>query len=258
MTLSMNWLCVRQMMRGVLLSLVAGVMVVSLMPGHVGAQVDASQCTVGHELMYDEDYQGAIDAFTRCLKVVDLSAETKRLAHHSRGLAWRSLGEHKRALQDFDRAIEFSVNPASAYLARGREYLALGNETRALRDFDAAIAADPADHSWPDDAAWALLKAGTQLDAALAYADEAARLNPGRALAHSLRGHLLAALDRRQEALLAYDQAMTLADQYLIKSYQRKLQDLGYFSGDRDGIYGSQVEEALAACVMDGCTLLPE
>lgn len=49
------------------------------------------------------------------------------------------LGEPRNAIIDFDAAIRISENLSEAYISRGIAYIRLGDERRALEEFDKAI-----------------------------------------------------------------------------------------------------------------------
>ena len=65
---------------------------------------------------------------------------------NNRGVAYRSLGQPQRAIQDFDEAMRLGPsNPsiASTYTNRGNAYEDLGQYQRAIQDHDEAIRLDP-------------------------------------------------------------------------------------------------------------------
>jgi len=53
------------------------------------------------------------------------------------------LGDHQRAIEDYDKAIKINPKKARYYLSRGKEYADLGNSVQATADCDQAIAIDP-------------------------------------------------------------------------------------------------------------------
>jgi len=52
-----------------------------------------------------------------------------------RGYAYYNLGQHQRAIQDFNEAIRIDPQHAYAYYMRGLVNQALGNNSAANRDF---------------------------------------------------------------------------------------------------------------------------
>jgi tetratricopeptide (TPR) repeat protein len=74
-------------------------------------------------------------------------------AYFDRHFAWMKIGEPHRALEDLNKVIELSPQPA-AFRSRGEVYRHLGEYTKALADFDHAEALNPA--QW-DETAFGLL-----------------------------------------------------------------------------------------------------
>lgn len=54
--------------------------------------------------------------------------------NNNRGLAYGRLGNHRKALENFDRAIKLNKNYAKAYYNRGIAYGKLGNRRQAIED----------------------------------------------------------------------------------------------------------------------------
>lgn len=70
------------------------------------------------------------------------SIGTERM-YHNRGLAFRSLGMRKNAIEDYSKAIQINPEYAHAYSDRGASLLELGRYDEALIDFDKAISLKP-------------------------------------------------------------------------------------------------------------------
>jgi tetratricopeptide (TPR) repeat protein len=130
------------------------------------------------------------------------------------GAAQGALGRHGDALASFDRAIAIDAADPGVWINRGVALAALGRPDAALDSHDRALALAP-------DAPEGLLnraKALAALDrpeAALATLDHLIGLKlipaPTLAQAHDARGILLARLGRREIAIEAHRQAVTLA-----------------------------------------------
>jgi tetratricopeptide (TPR) repeat protein len=56
----------------------------------------------------------------------------------NRGGAYVKLGNHKRAIEDYDKAIELNAEFALAYYNRGIAYSAFGNHNQAIKDWKIA------------------------------------------------------------------------------------------------------------------------
>ena len=57
----------------------------------------------------------------------------------NRALAYYDLGQHQRAIQDYDHAIKLNPNYSCAYYNRGMAYIDLRQLERAIQDCDQAI-----------------------------------------------------------------------------------------------------------------------
>ncbi len=63
--------------------------------------------------------------------------------YFARGLALADLGDHQKALVDYNQALDLDPNFSSALYNRGMSYLALQNLPEAVSNFDQAIGLDP-------------------------------------------------------------------------------------------------------------------
>ena len=60
------------------------------------------------------------------------------MAFNNRGFAYDSLGYHKQAIEDYNRAIEIDPDSVKAYYNRGIAYSELGNNGQAVEDMKTA------------------------------------------------------------------------------------------------------------------------
>lgn len=74
------------------------------------------------------------------LSGAELAEDLRRRAE-----AYAKLGEHARAIADYDRVIELSPDRPSVYYHRGLAYEEMGRRRRAAADYRKATALDPAD-----------------------------------------------------------------------------------------------------------------
>ena len=65
--------------------------------------------------------------------------------HFKRGFDYAKFGFHRKAIQEYDKAIELTPSDADAYYNRGHAYGELGEYRRAIEDYDKAIELAPAD-----------------------------------------------------------------------------------------------------------------
>ncbi len=84
------------------------------------------------------DFPQAITYFSEAIKRQGLADY-----YFARGLALADLGDHQKALRDYDQAIQLDPNFSSAFYNRGMSHLALQQLPDAVKNFDEAIALDP-------------------------------------------------------------------------------------------------------------------
>lgn len=84
-------------------------------------------------------WSDSVALFSHTLKITD----NNWLIYNSRGNAYYDLGNYRLAVDDFDKAIEFKPDYATAYSNRGAVYNHLGNYKKAIEDFDRAIKIKP-------------------------------------------------------------------------------------------------------------------
>ena len=145
---------------------------------------------------------------------------------------------------------------ASAHHRHGRALMKLKRFDQALGAMDAALAADDAHAPAWNTRAWLGLLTDS-LEQALSDAERALNLAPDNVRAIDTQAHILAALGRGDEALAAFNRAVSLYDSEGVAKYQNALAAAGYDPGSADGVAGARTHEALAACVADACNLWP-
>jgi len=84
---------------------------------------------LGNALYEQKDFENSIKVYT-----ISLELNEHAEAYYNRGVAYAKLGEHKRAIKDYDRAIELNPEDAEAYINRGLAYARLGEHDRARED----------------------------------------------------------------------------------------------------------------------------
>jgi predicted TPR repeat methyltransferase len=205
-------------------------------------QVDANQarahCNLGAALQDLGEPQAALQSYETALGLDPHYA----LAWDNRGNTLRRLGRLPEALDSYERALglrpdhvdawchraivlhdlgRFDEAAASAERALQRRptwpdaLLALGNALQGLERFKEAVSAYDQALAWSQRAdVWcargaALKKSGALTDALDSY-EHALALRPDYALAQHYRANVLRALNRKEEALAAYRQALDL------------------------------------------------
>ena len=90
-----------------------------------------------------DDPDRSIAACTRIIQGRGETAKNSAIAHHERGLAYRSKGDFDRAIADYSEAIRLDPKLAAAYNNRGNAYKNKGDFDRAIADLSEAIRLDP-------------------------------------------------------------------------------------------------------------------
>ncbi len=196
------------------LSLIALVLFVSSLAAPVRAGM-VEDC------VQERDPDLAISGCTAVIRSGQYSGKNLAWAYYNRGLAYYNLGEHRRAIEDYDQALRLDPGDALAYGNRAWALYLVGRNTEALGDVDRSLS-----------------------------------LDPGNAEFINIRAHVLAALGRRNEALGEFERAMRVGGSDRVRKYQEALAKHGYYLGAIDGgAYRPQTRAALVSCLDAGCRL---
>jgi tetratricopeptide (TPR) repeat protein len=140
--------------------------------------------------------------------------------YRNRGLTFANLGQHKRAIADYNEAIRLDPNDARTYSNRGASYTDLGQHKRAIADHNEAIRLDPND-------AKTYSNRGTSYsalelhDLAIADFDKAIGLDPSLAGVYSNRGNTYGALGQHKRAIADHNEAIRLDPNDIEAYYNR-------------------------------------
>ena len=95
--------------------------------------------TRGFESIDLNDYQGAIDEFSRAIDIDPLQT----IAWNGRGIAHNMLGENTEALDDFSEVLRLEPGNLTVRVNRAKVYIELGEYDEAMSDLDNVISIDP-------------------------------------------------------------------------------------------------------------------
>ena len=137
--------------------------------------------------------------------------------HYERGLACDRLGDHDRAIAEYNEALRLDPKCARAYPKRGIAYSKIGDFDRAIADFTAALQSDPKSAATLIDRAAAYNKKG-DFDRAVADCTAALELEPQSALAYANRGFACKGKGDLDRALVDFSEAIRL-DPYHARAY---------------------------------------
>lgn len=139
------------------------------------------------------NFEQAIALYGQALDDKTLPNDRRATIHNDRGVAYARRGQHREAIEDFNRAIQLYPEFAAVYNNRGNVLLGLDATREAIKDFDRALALAPGYAAAFSNRAGAYIKLG-QADKALADYGRAVELTPTSPAALNGRGraHLLA------------------------------------------------------------------
>jgi serine/threonine protein kinase len=95
--------------------------------------------SIGIKSLEDEDYDGAIENFTKAIKLNPNYSE----AYNNRGIAYTSKGDFERAVSDYNIAIELDPEFFYAFINRGKLYSDKDEIEQAIIDYTRAIEINP-------------------------------------------------------------------------------------------------------------------
>jgi tetratricopeptide (TPR) repeat protein len=150
-----------------------------------------------------------VEACSRALTLRDLTRQQHLLLLGARASALDELGDHARAITDFDAAIVLAPDDAVLHLNRGAAKIHGGRPADAIADYDAAIRIRPDWHLPYFNRAVALTDLG-QRAAALKDYERAIRLKPDDAWIYVGQADVLAASGDVMRAIESYDKALAL------------------------------------------------
>jgi len=104
---------------------------------------DPENCYMGLEAHESGNYELAINSYTRCIDLGDLTVSNLAAAYFNRANGYYDIGDFDQAILDYDDVIRLDLSAADAYTNRGLAYIKIDNHKQAIREFDMAISADP-------------------------------------------------------------------------------------------------------------------
>jgi tetratricopeptide (TPR) repeat protein len=172
---------------------------------------------------FGEDIERRITGCTALIERRDSSVAEMSAVYAMRALAYSLKGQYATAIQDYDIAINMRPDFAVALNNRAWAYFRWGKAATGLPDVERSLQISPT--------------------------------SP-----HSLdtRAHIKQALGEPQAALRDYTKAMFFGGAQMIKLYQCGLTEAGHYTGEVDGVWRRELQNALEVCVTDkACDPLP-
>lgn len=149
-------------------------------------------------------------------------------ARYLMALILAGLGQHKQAVESFDKAIALKGGVAEVLSAKATSLQALGRFADAVAAYDKALAAKPVFAEGWFNRGTALEALGRN-DEALASYDRAIAARANFAEAYNNRGIRLQEMGRSEEALASFDRALSIAPRHVafLHNKGRLLRNLG-------------------------------
>ncbi|MBK9124430.1 MAG: tetratricopeptide repeat protein [Chloroflexi bacterium] len=137
------------------------------------------------------------------------------VAYYNRATAYQILGQHERAIEDYNFAIRLTPDDAHSYNNRGACYDFLDQHERAIEDYDAAIGLDP-DYPEAHSNRGDLYRKLGQFDQAIQDHNTAISLDSGNPISYFNRGETYSDLNQHERAIADFDVAINLRPNYAI------------------------------------------
>ncbi len=153
------------------------------------------------------------DSLTLWSHEISIYPDRVTIAYAGRGTILQRRGDFKRAIEDFDKAIEIRPEYAEAYAGRGAALYNLGDFERAIEDFDKAIELRPSNAETYANRGAALQKQG-DFKEAIADFDKAIELRPEYAEAYANREAALQKRGGLKQTITDFDKAIELDPEY--------------------------------------------
>lgn len=187
---------------------------------------------------------------TAVIRSGDYSGVDLAAAYSNRGIAYSSLGEYGRAIEDYDEALRIDPKHRNAYNNRGVSYDNLGDYHQAIKNFDEALRIDPGYAVVYNNRGNSYDDLGEYRRAILDY-DKALRIKPDYPAAYQNRGVSYESLGQYDRAVSDWEMAIRLEGESRAIWWQKYLKGKGHYPGAIDGIFGPVSRRGLAACAVD-------
>jgi PGF-CTERM protein len=157
------------------------------------------------------EHEKAIECFNKAIELNSNLAE----AYYNRGISYYNLKQYERVIEDYNKAIELNPDYAEAYHNRGLAYKDLGQYERAIEDFNKTIELNPnyAKTYYNRALTYYDLK---QYERAIEDYNKAIELNPNYANAYINRGAAYGDLKQYERAIEDYNKTIELNPNYAL------------------------------------------
>lgn len=151
------------------------------------------------------DYRKAIEDYNSAIELNPKDPET----YNNRGNAFASIGNYPQAFEGYSKAIELNPQYARAFYNRGNTYLYISNYRQAIEDYSRAIELNPIDPQAYNNRGNAFDSIGNYPQAIEDYS-KAIELNPQYAQAFYNRGNTYLYIKKHRQAIKDFGRAIEL------------------------------------------------
>ncbi|WVO16185.1 hypothetical protein L204_103856 [Cryptococcus depauperatus] len=92
----------------------------------------------GNQLMNQKLYDSAIEQYTEAINL-----DPNPIYYSNRAAAWGGIGQHEKAIEDAQKALELNPKFARGYSRLGHAHFSLGNMADAIQAYEDGLALDP-------------------------------------------------------------------------------------------------------------------
>ncbi len=171
-------------------------------------QTPGSPADAGAAALHKGDTGAAVTQFSTALKDNSLTTDRRAALLNDRGVAYMRLGQSKRAIEDFNAAVQLLPEYAAIYNNRGNLLLSLGLLKEARKDFDRALVLAPGYAAAYNNRAGLLARQGEWTKSVGDYT-HAVKLAPNNPAPLSGRGRSHLSLGRPHAAMRDFTRAIT-------------------------------------------------
>jgi tetratricopeptide (TPR) repeat protein len=150
----------------------------------------------------------AVQLYGQALNDSGVATDRRASIHNDRGVAYQRLNQPRKAIEDFNRAVQLFPEGASAYNNRGTVLLGLGLPGEAVKDFDRALTLAPGFVAAYNNRANARASLG-DTDSAISDFSKAIQLSSSNPAPLNGRGRLHLAHNRPHAALRDFSRAVS-------------------------------------------------
>lgn len=178
---------------------------------------------IGINSMVEGDYEKAIESFQKALDISmgKIGAEELDICYYKAAAQYAN-GDYEDALDTYTALIKYDKKNANAYFLRGSVYLNTNQGKKALKDYEKAVEVDSGNYEMYE-GIYQNLKNSGQEEEAVKYLEKALDIKPKEGADYAQRGHIYYLMEDYDNAKKNLDKAIDKNDKtallYLAEVY---------------------------------------